>query len=104
MAQAASLHEVSLDRISFKGSLDALRQFCAASAQARSRMARRKLWDLLLKNLALDAVPARPGRREPRAVKLISKYDKLIRHRHLQKDRPNRNVRKSLSIKRLSAN
>jgi hypothetical protein len=104
MAQAASLHEVSLDRISFKGSLDGLRQFCAASAQARSRKARRKLWDLLLKTLALDAVPARPGRREPRAVKLISKYDKLIRPRHLQKDRPNRNVRKSLSIKRLSAN
>jgi len=68
--------------------------FCAASAQARSRKARRKLWDLLLKTLALDAVPARPGRREPRAVKLISKYDKLIRPRHLQKDRPNRNVAK----------
>jgi Transposase DDE domain len=104
MAQAASLHQISLDRISFKGSLDGLRQFCVASAQARSRKARRELWDLLLKTLALDAVPARPGRREPRAVKLISKYDKLIRPRHLQKDRPNRNVRKSLSMKRMYAN
>jgi len=104
MAQAASVHTISLDRISFKGSLDGLRQFSAASAQARSRKTRRELWDLLLKTLALDAVPFRPGRREPRAVKRIAKYDKLIRHRHLQRDRPDRNARKSSSMKRKRAN
>jgi len=100
MAEAASSHQVSLDRISFKGSLDALRQFSAASSQARTRKVRRELWDLLLKTLALDSIPDRPGRREPRAVKLIAKYDKLTRHRHLQRDRPGRNVRKSQSTKR----
>lgn len=104
MAQAASVHAVSLDRISFKGSLDGLRQFSAASAQARSHKIRRELWDLLLKTLALDAVPFRPGRCEPRAVKRIAKYEKLIRHRHLQKDRPGRNARKSRSMKRQRAN
>jgi hypothetical protein len=104
MAQAATLHEVPLDRISFKGSLDGLRQFSGALTQARNRKARQKLWDLLLRTLARDLVPERPGRREPRAVKLISKYDKLIRHRHVQVDRPGRNVRKSQSIKRHTAN
>ena len=104
MAQAANIHAVSLDRISFKGSLDGLRQFSAASAQARSRKTRRELWDLLLKTVALDAVPLRPGRREPRAVKLIAKYDKLIRPRHLQKDRPGRNVRRSQFKERQRAN
>jgi hypothetical protein len=104
MAQAASVHAVSLDRISFKGSLDGLRQFSAASAQARSRKARRELWDLLLKTLALDAVPFRPGRREPRAVKRIAKYDKLTRHRHLHKDRLGRNARKSRFMRQQRAN
>ena len=101
MAEAASSHQVCLDRISFKGSLDALRQFSVASAQARTRKARRQLWDLFLETLALDTVPHRPGRREPRAVKLIAKYDKLKQHRHVQRDRPGRNVRKSQSIIRL---
>jgi len=100
MAQAARVHARPLDRISFKGTLDGLRQFTGALAQARTRKTRRKLWDLFLRTLAFDAVPDRPGRREPRAVKLISKYDKLIRPRHLQRDRPGRNVRKSKSNQR----
>jgi putative transposase len=104
MAQAATLHEVPLDRISFKGSLDGLRQFSGALTQARTRKARQKLWDLLLHTLARDLVPERPGRREPRAVKSISKYPKLTRHRHVQVDRQSRNARKSRSIKRRTAN
>ena len=36
MAQAATEHSVALERISFKGSVDALRQFSQAMAQARS--------------------------------------------------------------------
>ena len=97
MAQAAQEHAVELDRISLKGSMDTLRQFSSAAAQAKSAKKRRELWDLLLKTIAVDLVPERPGRREPRAVKLVSKYPKLTRPRHLQKDRPPRTVRRSLS-------
>ena len=69
MAEAVAQHSVDLERISFKGTVDALRQYSAAIAQARNRKLRNQLWDDLLLNLAHDLVPLRPGRREPRAVK-----------------------------------
>jgi hypothetical protein len=69
MTEAAALHDVPLERISFKGALDALRQFSNAIAQARNRNLRRQLWEDLLLTLTRDLVPERPGRREPRAVK-----------------------------------
>jgi hypothetical protein len=69
MAEAVARYQVPLERISFKGSLDALRQYSAAMAQARSQKLRRVLWEDLLLNLARDLVPLRPNRREPRAVK-----------------------------------
>jgi Transposase DDE domain len=69
MAQAVARHAVELDRVSFKGSVDALRQFSAAIAQARNRKVRKQLWEDLLLNLARDLVPKRTGRQEPRAVK-----------------------------------
>src|SRR5438552_5629106 len=65
-AQAALEHGVALERISFKGSLDALRHFSHAMARARSRKKRRQLWAHLLDTLAADLLPERPGRREPR--------------------------------------
>jgi len=69
MAEAAALYCVQLELISFKGSVDALRQYSAAMAAAPNRKLRRQLWEDLLLNLARDLVPFRPGRLEPRAVK-----------------------------------
>jgi hypothetical protein len=69
MAEAAGTYQAALERLSFKGSVDALRQYSAAIAQARSRAARRRLWDELIRTLARDLVRDRPGREEPRAVK-----------------------------------
>lgn len=69
IAEAVAHHAVDLERISFKGTADALRQYSAAIAQARNQKMRRQLWDDLLLNLARDLVPLRLGRREPRAVK-----------------------------------
>jgi hypothetical protein len=69
MTQAAREHKVDLDRISFTGAMDALRQFATAIAQAKTAKNRRQIWDELLRTLADDLVPERPGRREPRAVK-----------------------------------
>lgn len=95
IAQAATEHEVSLERLSFKGSLDALRQFTQAMAQARSKRKRRELWAQLLQTLAADLVPERPGRREPRAVKRKkNKYPRLDAPRHKFHDHPKRNERR----------
>jgi hypothetical protein len=83
MAEAAILHGVPLDRLSFKGALDALRQFCIAIPQGRNRKTRQRLWADLLKTLTRDLVPRRPGRREPRAVKRRPKpYPLLTQPRH----------------------
>lgn len=96
MAEAAQHHAVPLERISFHGSLDAFRQWTQALAQLgrARRQQRRRLWDLLLKNLAADLVPERPGRREPRAVKKRSKYPYLNQPRHQYRERWSRNQRR----------
>jgi len=69
IAQAVASHQVDLERVSFKGSVDALRQYSDAIARARSRKMRRQLWEDLLWNLVRDLVRQRPRRTEPRAVK-----------------------------------
>lgn len=97
MAQAAQTHTVELERISFKGSLDAVRQFSAAAAQTLSAKKRQALWQRLLQTLASDLVPERPGRREPRAVKRRPKYPLLTRHRRDYTDRLSREKRRSLA-------
>ena len=67
--EASALHDVPVDRISFKGTVDASRQFSLAIAQARSQNKQRQLVAELLGVLARDEVPDRPGHREPCAVK-----------------------------------
>jgi hypothetical protein len=105
MAQAAVEHDVPLDQISFKGSLDAVRQFSQAMAQAQSQKKRRELWADLLKTLALDLLPDRPGRREPRAVKRKkNRYPRLNVPRHKFRDHLKRNHRRKISrLRKLAA-
>ena len=92
IAQAVALHQVDLERVSFKGSVDALRQYSDAIAQARNRKMRRQLWEDLLLNLARDLVPNRPNRIEPRAVKRRPKpYPLLNKPRRKFKDIAHRN-------------
>jgi DDE family transposase len=88
MAEAVATYHVKLERLSFKGTVDSLRQFTNTMAQARSRKTRRQLWEDLLWTVARDLVPLRAGRREPRAVKHRPKpFPLLTRPRHLFKDR-----------------
>lgn len=95
MAQAATEQGVALERISFKGTLDAVRHFAHALARARTKKKRRQLWAELLATLAADLVPERPGRRAPRAVKRKkNKYPRLNVPRHKFRDHPKRNVRR----------
>lgn len=98
MAQAAAEHNVPLDRISFKGSLDSVRQFSHAMAQAKSKKKRVQLWAELLRTLAADLVPERLGRREPRAVKRKkNKYPRLVGLRRTFRDRLKRGDRRKIS-------
>jgi len=91
MADAAKIHAVPIDRLSFKGTVDSVRQFSVAIAQARSQNMRKELVARLLELIAQDQVPDRPGRREPRAVKRRPKpYQKLSRPRHMMKEMQHR--------------
>jgi hypothetical protein len=46
--------------------MNAFRHFATALAQAKQAKKRQTLWDTLMRTLAEDLVPERPGRREPR--------------------------------------
>lgn len=83
MAEAVATYAVDLERVSFKGAVDALRQYSNAISQARNRRTRRQLWKDLLRNLARDLVPLRPNRSEPRVVKRRPKnFGWLTKPRH----------------------
>lgn len=82
MLEAARVYRLRLDRMSFAGSLSASRRFSEALLQASSAKRRRALKEELLRAIANDPVPERPGRREPRAVKRRPKpYPRLMCHR-----------------------
>lgn len=71
-----------LHRLSFAGAQAALRQFTPRLLAARGKAKRRELRDELLRVIALDKVPERKGRREPRAVKRRKKpYPMLTKPR-----------------------
>lgn len=87
MTRASALYAAPMERLSFKGTVDALRQFSIAIARARSRKKQKQLMADLLQIIARDQVPERPGRREPRAVKRRPKpYQLLNRPRHRMKE------------------
>jgi hypothetical protein len=77
--------------MSFKGTLDALRQYSAAISAARNPKMRNQLWQDLLLNLVRDQVPFRPYRTEPRARKRRPKpYPLLNKPRRQFKEIPHR--------------
>jgi hypothetical protein len=79
MQQAAICHHVDLSRISFKGTLDSLHHFAdvirAAAAKPRQRA---QLYSEMLRLIALDQLPIRPLRSEPRAKKRRPKNYQLL--------------------------
>lgn len=98
MAQAALAYEVPIQRLSFKGCLDAVRQFNHAMCQARTKRKRHQLWEELLRTVAADQVPDRPDRREPRAIKRKkNRYPNLNAPRHKFRDHLKRHARRTKS-------
>ncbi len=92
VAQASSRHDVAMGWLSIKGSVDSVRQFAGALAQARSCHQRKQLLAKLLEVIARDRLPERSGRHEPRAVKRRPKpYPLLKRPRKRFKELPHRN-------------
>ena len=92
MIQASQRHGAEVQRLSFKGTVDGVRQFSVAITQARSGKKQKELIDKLLQTIAADLVPERPGRREPRAVKRRPKPCAwLTKPRHKFKDSQHRN-------------
>jgi hypothetical protein len=93
MQKAAHGHDVSLARISFKGTLDTVRQWSevihASSGQPRKQSL---LISDMLRLIALDTLPHRPFRSEPRAKKRRPKnFHLLTRPRHNMGNLPHRN-------------
>jgi hypothetical protein len=70
MQQAAICHHVDLSRISFKGTLDTLHHFADAirAVDGKTRQ-QAQLYNEMLRVIALDQLPIRPYRSEPRAKK-----------------------------------
>jgi len=88
MQEAAQTWDVPLERISFVGSVDAVRPFGEALLRARTKRARTALMAELLRVLAADAVPERPGRNEPRLLKRRPKrFGRLERPRQWYRQR-----------------
>lgn len=88
MLEAAEKKGVAVRRISFKGSVQALRQWEPHFNQAKiSHDEKARLIRLLYDSIAGYIVPERSGRSEPRAVKRRPKsYQLLTAPRHLMKE------------------
>ena len=104
MQESAQRHDVELGRLSFKGTLDAVRHFAdaihAATGQPRSQ---RQLYNDLLGIIASDDLPWRPDRNEPRARKRRPKqYQLLTAPRRQMRVIPHRNNHRAPSKKGLS--
>jgi hypothetical protein len=87
MQRAAALYHVQIERLSFKGSVDTLRQWSDTLNAAHSTpRVQARFFDLLLQVLAEDIVPYRPFRSEPRVRKRRPKnYRLMTRPRHQPK-------------------
>lgn len=101
MQRSAHSHQVPLDRLSFKGTLDTLRHWSGLIAAAESTPRhQQKLIAQMLALIASTSVPKRPGRSEPRAKKRRAKnYQLLTKPRGQMGNLPHRNRSKTTQPK-----
>jgi hypothetical protein len=83
MLQSAHRHQEALYRLSFKGTVETLRQWTFLFGRAPDAKTLSSRFEDILLALASDLVPHRPNRIEPRAVKRRPKvYQRLTAPRH----------------------
>lgn len=83
MLEAYISHNVDLDRLSFKGTVDTLLAWAPLLPTGKPRKTKEYI-TIMLAVIASDEVPLRPGRSEPRAKKRRPKsYQLLTKPRHL---------------------
>lgn len=91
MLEAALETGAPLERLSFKGTLDTLRQWRSLLAMHSSRARRMQILRRMLELCGRDKVPLRPGRNEPRCVKKRPKpYQMMTKPRRQMKPAPSR--------------
>jgi hypothetical protein len=92
MYEAARGQRVPVRRISFKGTIQTIRQWEPCMDRVKNnRRERGRVIRLLYEAVARDLVPERPGRSEPRCVKRRPKpYQLLTAPRHEMKETPHR--------------
>ena len=90
MLDAAHKHHAPLDRISFKGTCDAIRNWAPVIAQAKPQQ-RHYFIAAMIQSIARSLIPHRPNRSEPRAKKRRPKnYQLLTQPRRMFKETPHR--------------
>jgi hypothetical protein len=93
MLDAATAYAACLERLSFKGTIAAIRQWAPVLAGAVGAEEQYSLYELMLYYIVADPVPHRPDRIEPRATKRRPKgYPYLTQPRHEYKEIPHRNM------------
>ena len=94
MQKAALTHDVDLNRLSFKGCLDTVRQFANATSGAEDKPRTiSAMVDEMLFAIARDLNPHRPGRSEPRVKKRRPKnYRLMTKPRHEMGRLPHRKL------------
>lgn len=91
MLKAADRADVPVRLISFKASIQTLRQWEPLLKSQMSPQEQRRLLSLLCDSLAASVIRQRPGRREPRCKKRRPKnYQRLTRPRHEMQETPHR--------------
>ena len=103
MQEAASLYRCDLTRMSFKATVDTLRQFSYAIHATKDTVrTRARIIDEMLLVIASEQVPLRENRSEPRALKKRPKpFQRLMCHRSkfkVSKSRKNKGKAKSKII------
>jgi len=103
MQEAASLYLCDLTRLSFKGTVDTLRQFSYAIYAAKDApRTRARIFDEMLLVIASEKVPLRENRSEPRALKKRPKpFQRLMCHRSkfkVSKSRKNKGKAKKKTV------
>jgi len=89
--QASEIHNVPIDRISFKGAVVTIKYFYPYFENCKDNKTFTKYMEKMLQIIADDKIPHRPNRIEPRAIKKrLKRFQLLTKPRSVFKEDPHR--------------